>query len=169
MESSIADICAMHQAYLLLGSNQGDRTSYLNQAREALASIGLIRQSSSFYETAAWGLTEQPAFLNQALLLETELEPLVLLESVLQIEKNLGRERKERYGPRTLDIDILLYDDLIYQHERLTIPHPELPNRRFALTALSEIAGTAVHPLFERTLDELLTQCPDPLAVTRLT
>lgn len=169
MESSNADICAMHQAYLLLGSNQGDRTSYLNQARERLKTLGSIRQCSSFYETAAWGFTEQPAFLNQALLLETELEPLMLLASILHIEQNLGRERKERYGPRTLDIDILLYDNLIFQHERLTIPHPELTNRRFALTALSEIAGTAVHPVFKRTLDELLTQCSDSLAVTRLT
>lgn len=158
----------MHQAYLLLGSNQGDRTSYLNQAREALKSLGTIRQCSRCYETAAWGLTTQPAFLNQALLLETNLEPLVLLESILQIEKNLGRERKERYGPRTIDIDILLYNDLILQHERLTIPHPELANRRFALTALAEIAGNAVHPVFERSMNDLLNQCPDPLAVTRI-
>ncbi len=158
----------MHQAYLLLGSNQGDRTSYLNQAREALRSLGTIRQWSSCYETAAWGLTTQPAFINQALLLETDLEPLVLLASILEIEKNLGRERKERYGPRTLDIDILLYDDLILQHERLTIPHPELPNRRFALTALAEIAGNAVHPVFERSIIDLLTQCPDLLAVARV-
>jgi len=158
----------MHHAYLLLGSNQGDRTAYLNQAREALQSLGTIGLCSSCYETAAWGLTTQPAFLNQALLLQTELAPLDLLEAILQIEKDLGRERKKRYGPRTLDIDILLFDDTIFQHERLTIPHPELANRRFALTALAEIAGSAVHPLLDRSMNELLTQCPDPLAVTRI-
>lgn len=158
----------MHQVYLLLGSNQGDRISYLRQARTALRSLGNVQASSSIYETAAWGLTTQPAFLNQALLLETDRKPLDLLQEILLIEKMLGRERKERYGPRTLDIDILLYDDLVLQHERLTLPHPELTNRRFALTALCEIAGTAVHPVFEQTLDELLTQCPDPLTVTRM-
>ena len=158
----------MHQVYLLLGSNQGDRISYLYRARTSLQSLGNLQACSSIYETAAWGLTTQPAFLNQALLLETDRKPLDLLQEILLIEKMLGRERKERYGPRTIDIDILLFDDLIVQHERLTLPHPELTNRRFALTALAEIGGDAVHPVLARNIGELLAQCPDPLAVTRI-
>ena len=155
----------MHQAYLLLGSNLGDRDQIFNQAIESLVTVGRVLAVSGRYETAAWGRRDQPGFLNQALLLQTTLEPPLLLDSILSIERQLGRERKERYGPRTIDIDILLYDDLIVQTEKLMIPHPELPNRRFALTALTEIAPNYLHPEKKQTIQELLLNCSDPLPV----
>ena len=112
----------MHQAYLLLGSNLGDRDQIFIQAIESLATLGRVLAVSGRYETAAWGRRDQPGFLNQALLLQTVLEPSLLLDSILSIERQLGRERKERYGPRTIDIDILLYDDLIVQTEVVDPP-----------------------------------------------
>jgi len=154
-----------HHAYLLLGSNQGDKIQYLSKAILALGSIGKITHRSACYQTEAWGLTEQPAFLNQAIRLETSLGPIDLLDAILNIERELGRERKERYGPRTIDIDMLLYDQLILTSDRLTVPHPELPNRRFALTALEEIAPEVIHPGKKQTIRQLLLQCTDPLAV----
>lgn len=165
MEVVNTDICRMYQAYLLLGSNLGDREQFLNQAIERLGDLGRIQARSGRYETAAWGRSDQPGFLNQALQLSTELEPEALLESVLSIERKLGRERKERYGPRTLDIDILLFEDRIVQSETLTIPHPELPNRRFALTPLMEIAPQLLHPQLNQSIQELFGICPDPLPV----
>lgn len=155
----------MHQAYLLLGSNQGDRRHFLTEAIHALCALGTVTAQSAFYETEAWGRTDQPAFLNQAICLETSLAPLPLLASILSIERTLGRERKERYGPRTIDIDILLYDSLVLQLPQLTIPHPELPNRRFALTALADIAPDVQHPTKLISVKQLLEQCSDPLAV----
>lgn len=158
----------MHAAYLLLGSNQGDRPSLLEQAVAALGAIGKVQARSGLYETAAWGLTDQPAFLNQAICLNTHLKPLELLEAILDIEKELGRERIVRYGPRTIDIDILLFDQVMMQEEKLSIPHPELPNRRFALMPLAEIADQIMHPELNRTVGDLLFTCPDELAVSRI-
>jgi 2-amino-4-hydroxy-6-hydroxymethyldihydropteridine diphosphokinase len=150
----------MHVAYLLLGSNQGDRPSLLKQAIAALGTIGEVQKRSGLYETAAWGLTDQPAFLNQAICLHTAKQPLDLLEAILDIEKELGRERIQRYGPRTIDIDILLFDRVIMNAETLSIPHPALPNRRFALTPLSEIASDLLHPEHQLSIHELLLACP---------
>lgn len=158
----------MHRVFLLLGSNQGDRINYLSKAREALGTLGTIRSASSIYETEAWGKPDQSAFLNQAIELETDLLPENLLESILGIERALGRERLERYGPRTLDIDILLFDELTVQSQRLTIPHPELHHRRFALTALAAIADRSMHPLLGKTIGELLEECADPLQVKQI-
>lgn len=158
----------MHAAYLLLGSNQGDRPSLLEQATAALGGIGKVQARSGLYETAAWGLTDQPAFLNQAICLNTRLNPLELLEAILDIEQELGRERIVRYGPRTIDIDILLFDQVMLQEEKLSIPHPELPNRRFALMPLAEIADQIMHPGLNRTVGDLLFTCPDELAVSRI-
>ncbi len=158
----------MHQAYLLLGSNQGNRVQYLDQAILALSSIGTVSNQSARYETEAWGLTDQPAFLNQAICLITDLPPFSLLDAILTIEKELGRERKQRYGPRTIDIDILLFENEVLDAERLTLPHPELPNRRFALIPLAEIAPNQIHPKQNKSIEELLQSCPDPLQVTRV-
>ena len=156
-------------AYLLLGSNLGDRAAYLHQARQTLAATaGEVVAASALYQTAAWGVEDQPAFLNQVLALRTPLAAPALLAACLAAEQQAGRERRQRWGTRTLDVDILLYGDAIIQTPTLTVPHPALPARRFALVPLVEIAPQLLHPQLHQTVAELLAHCPDPLAVTRL-
>ena len=156
----------MPTTYLLLGSNLGIREAYLHQARQRLAAtVGAMTQHSAIYETAAWGLEDQQSFLNQVLEVQTDLNPLDLLGQIHGIETELGRVREERWGARVIDIDILFYGDLVLQTQRLTIPHPELPNRRFTLVPLAEIAPNFRHPVLKKTITELLTQCPDKLLV----
>ncbi|RTQ45404.1 2-amino-4-hydroxy-6-hydroxymethyldihydropteridine diphosphokinase [Hymenobacter gummosus] len=155
-----------HTAYLLLGSNLGDRVVTLHRALLALAEkAGRIVAVSGVYETAAWGKEDQDSFLNQALQLSTDLAPEQLLDACQQVETALGRERLEPWGPRTLDVDILLYDDQIINTERLHVPHPRLPERRFALVPLADIAPALLHPQLRRPVAELLADCPDQLPV----
>lgn len=156
-----------HQVYLLLGSNLGDRTQILEGAKAFLtARCGRVLNASQVYETAAWGKEDQPSFLNQALLLETGLSPEEVLAVCLQSEQAAGRERIERWGARTLDVDILFYDDLELDIPGLHIPHPALPQRRFALLPMADIAPDFVHPILHKSIKQLLDECPDPLAVT---
>jgi 2-amino-4-hydroxy-6-hydroxymethyldihydropteridine diphosphokinase len=156
-------------AYLLLGSNLGDRAAYLQHAHLALAAAaGEIVAASAYYETAAWGVEDQPAFLNQALAVRTTLPAAQLLAACLATEQQAGRERQQRWGSRTLDVDILLYGQEIISTSTLTVPHPALPARRFALTPLAEIAPQVVHPQLHQTVAELLAHCPDPLAVVQV-
>jgi 2-amino-4-hydroxy-6-hydroxymethyldihydropteridine diphosphokinase len=124
-------------------------------------------QVSSIYETAAWGMENQEAFLNQVLEIETNLNPDELLQSILQIEEGLGRKRELKYGPRTIDIDILFFNDQVIDQEGLKIPHPQLQNRRFVLVPLNEIASNKIHPIFKKTISQLLAECPDPLTVNK--
>ena len=153
-------------AYLLLGSNLGDRTAHLRQARQTLAATaGELVAASSRYETAAWGLEDQPAFLNQALAVRTTLRAPALLAACLAAEQQAGRERLQRWGARTLDVDILLFGQEIIATPTLTVPHPALPARRFALLPLAQIAPQLVHPQLHQTVAELLAACPDPLPV----
>jgi 2-amino-4-hydroxy-6-hydroxymethyldihydropteridine diphosphokinase len=128
---------------------------------------GPIIKSSLLYETAAWGKTDQPPFLNQALEIETELNAKQLMRRILKIEKMMGRERNEKYGPRTIDIDILLFNEEQYDYPFLKIPHPEMQNRRFALIPLAEIAAGLQHPVLKKTISQLLKECPDKLEVKK--
>lgn len=156
----------MPEVYLLLGGNLGDRTSYLRQAQESIAAqVGDITAASELYETAAWGKTDQPNFLNQVLEVETLLQPEQVLQTINRIEQELGRVRLEHWGARVIDIDILFYDDLVLQTQRLTIPHPQLHLRRFTLLPLSELAPTLHHPVLGKSIADLLKQCPDELEV----
>ncbi|WP_035567595.1 2-amino-4-hydroxy-6-hydroxymethyldihydropteridine diphosphokinase [Hymenobacter sp. IS2118] len=153
-------------AYLLLGSNLGNRVALLRDARARLAATaGQVVAASALYETAAWGREDQPAFLNQALAIETLLSAGELLARCLTTEQQAGRERLERWGSRTLDVDILLYGPAIIDQPDLTVPHPRLAERRFALLPLAEIAPQLVHPALGLTMADLLARCPDPLPV----
>ena len=146
----------------------GEREQNLLAAIEHINQhCGLITNSSSLYETAAWGNTEQPAFLNQALELQTELTARQLMRRILKVEKLMGRVRKEKYGPRLIDIDILLYADEIHNYKLLKLPHPEMQNRRFALLPLAEIAPDIIHPVLQKTITELLAVCKDELEVKK--
>jgi 2-amino-4-hydroxy-6-hydroxymethyldihydropteridine diphosphokinase len=158
----------MNKAYLLTGGNMGNREKNLATAKRLITErAGKVTRASALYETAAWGKTDQPSFYNQALEVETSIPPKDLLNLLLEIEKKLGRQRDEKYGPRIIDIDILLYGDQICNDPQLQIPHPELQNRRFALTPLAEIGPGLVHPVFKKSITELLAICTDTLEVTR--
>jgi len=156
----------MNKFYLLLGGNMGDILQNLYQASELLNNeCGTIVQQSSVYETAPWGNTDQQNFLNQAILLVTSLNAVELMTQILTIEEKMGRQRAEKYGPRIIDIDILFFNDSIIAHPTVTIPHPEVQNRRFALIPLAEIAPDLIHPAFGKSVTELLLKCTDPLEV----
>lgn len=160
----------LNKAYLLIGGNVGNSFSYLNQSILRLQiQCGNVLQKSSVYETAAWGNTQQPPFLNQALQLHTTLPAPELMYEILKIEESLGRVRKEKYGPRTIDIDILLFNDEVHSTSTLTIPHKELQNRRFVLEPLAEIAPSLVHPVQKKTMKQLLAECTDNLQVKIVT
>ena len=148
----------------------GDRRLYLSRAVDLIGQTsGLVVKSSALYETAAWGKEDQAPFLNQALMIRTELEPELLLSHILRAEETLGRTRAVKYGPRLIDIDILLYNSHIIHQPGLTVPHPHMQDRRFVLEPLSEIAGSLVHPVLKKTISELLALCPDPLMVNKIT
>lgn len=156
----------MNAAYLLIGGNLGDRQANLQAAKEAVAlHCGPVKKESALYETAAWGLEDQPAFLNQAVLVSTRLSAEQILEQLLQIERSLGRIRNEKFGPRLIDIDILLYNDAVIEQPGLKVPHPRLPHRRFALQCLADIAPEVLHPVLQKTIQQLLKECTDSLAV----
>ncbi|MDZ4070342.1 MAG: 2-amino-4-hydroxy-6-hydroxymethyldihydropteridine diphosphokinase [Sediminibacterium sp.] len=158
----------MNTAYLLTGGNMGNRLNHLRQAAEWIQQkCGKILAQSSVYETEAWGKTDQPAFLNQALQVETDLSPDALMQALLDIETVMGRTRTIKMGPRIIDLDILLIDDLIQTSALLTIPHPALTLRKFALLPLAEIAPLLMHPLEKKSILELLEICPDTLNVQK--
>lgn len=158
----------MNQAYLLTGGNLGNRAENLREALQLIdAQAGNILQCSPVFETAAWGKTNQPDYLNQAILIQTALDAPALLECLLAIEKQLGRLRQEKYGSRTIDIDILFYNDCIIRTGSLVVPHPQIQNRRFVLVPLNEIAPAFVHPVLKSTVQQLLQACTDPLNVKK--
>jgi 2-amino-4-hydroxy-6-hydroxymethyldihydropteridine diphosphokinase len=164
----------MRVAAIALGSNLdsefGDRAANLRAAVERVGWLGEVKAVSGFYDTAPVGYTEQPRFLNAALLLETGLEPVELMQALLGIERGMGRDRSSAVvnGPRVIDLDLLLVGDVVMQTEELTLPHPRMGERRFVLEPLAEIAGGWVDPVSGRTVRERLTLVLPDEAVTEL-
>ena len=159
----------MNTAYLLIGGNLGDRKENLLTATTLIQEqCGPLTNSSSIYETEAWGITDQPSFLNQALEISTSINARQLMRKILKIEKDMGRVRNEKFGPRTIDIDILLFNNEVQDLRFLKIPHPEMHNRRFVLTPLAEMNPTLQHPVLKKTIAELLEECPDNLEVHKV-
>lgn len=158
------------KAYLLLGSNLGDRQLYLQEATELIAQqVGEVIGLSAIYETEAWGKTDQPGFLNLALVVATALSPIALLHQVLEIEKALGRVRHEKWGARLIDIDIIFYEnEVVDVTGELQIPHPQMQYRKFVTEPLAEIAPHFVHPVLQKTLKEILDELEDSLSVKRI-
>lgn len=162
-------VTELHEVYLCLGSNVGDRLAYLSDAVGQLAALPgtRVERTSAIYETEPVGFKDQPDFLNLVLRLRTLLRPMELFRELKRIESALGRSNTLRWQPREIDIDILLYDRLIFRSQELFIPHTEMTKRRFVLTPLSEIAGSVIHPIEKAEVQALLQRCQDKSRVTK--
>ncbi len=159
---------AMNDVYLLLGGNTGNRAHTLQQARQHIeVKAGSILRASALYETAAWGKTDQPHFLNQVLQLQTSLAAAPLLQVLLSIENAMGRIRTEKNAPRPIDIDILFFNNEVISQPGLVIPHPQLQHRRFVLIPLRELAPNHLHPVLQQNIRQLLHSCTDTLDVKK--
>ncbi len=159
----------MHSAYIGFGSNIDDRLSYIQNAIHALSEAeGITLQKiSSLYETEPVGYEEQAKFLNGAVAIETCLSPHTLLQTLKQIETDVGRQNRTRWGPREIDMDILIYGDICLRSPDLVIPHPEMHLRRFVLVPLGEIASDLLHPVFNQTIQTLLERLEDDKPVVK--
>ena len=159
----------MNSAYLITGGNMGQRDEQLSYAARLIEErCGNIIDRSSLYETAAWGKTDQNSFLNPALVLVTSLNARDLLNEILYIENLMGRDRVEKYGPRIIDIDIIFFNHQIIREDGLTIPHPEMAKRRFVLEPLNQVIPAYIHPVYYKTVSELLERCDDKLPVKKI-
>jgi 2-amino-4-hydroxy-6-hydroxymethyldihydropteridine diphosphokinase len=159
----------MNKTYLLLGSNMGNSRQQLSIAIKNIEKeIGKISRQSKLYVTAAWGNTNQPDFLNQVLVAETSLSAFQTLTTILTIEKKMGRVRTTKNAPRVIDIDILFFNKEIIEQKNLSVPHPQIPNRRFVLVPLNELAPNFKHPSLKKNIHQLLTNCTDLLNVKKI-
>lgn len=160
----------MNNVFFLLGANLGDPVKQLAKAVAELEKyVGKIQRISSLYESEAWGLTDQPVFLNQVVLIATPLSALTVLDKIQTIENELGRVRTLKWGARVIDIDILYFNSDRITHDRLQIPHPYIQDRKFTLLPLAEIAPSFKHPVLALDSLELLASCTDPLNVKKNT
>ena len=156
--------------YLLLGTNLGNRAANLRRAAQRIEeAVGTVIEASSCYETAAWGVTEQPVFYNQVVRIETTLGHEALLRTLQQIEQQLGKVKVGHWRERLIDLDILYYGNRVVRTPWLTLPHPQLHHRRFTLVPMVELAPQFVHPTLGKTQQELLAACADPLEVREVT
>ena len=147
---------SIHTAYVALGSNLGDKEANLRRALELLEERGVeVVKTSSFICTEPYGVTDQPQFLNGVCEVRTSLEPLELLHTLLDIEQEMGRVRLRHWGERNIDLDLLLYEDVVLDTEELKLPHPDMQNRDFVLLPLAEIAPELVHPILQKSIEEL--------------
>jgi 2-amino-4-hydroxy-6-hydroxymethyldihydropteridine diphosphokinase len=154
----VSELAAIAMGSNLDSEDGRDRRGNLLEAVERVRGLGEVVVVSSFYDTAPVGYVEQPRFLNGALLLETELEPVELLRELLAIERSMGRVRGVDKGPRMIDLDLLLYGQAVLETAELTLPHPEMAERRFVLEPLAEIAPRMVHPVLGLTVGEMLSK-----------
>lgn len=160
----------MNSAYLLIGGNLGNRIENLTKAISAIEKgIGKIIKVSTIYQTASWGITDQPDFLNQVLLVTTKFSAAETMQIILSVENKMGRIRTLKNASRIIDIDILFFNDEIINSRLLTIPHPEIQNRKFVLIPLNEIAPQLLHPVFKQSIQNLLSTSKDKLEVKPLT
>jgi len=158
----------MNKTYLLLGSNMGNSQKQLSKAIGFIEKqIGKIIRRSGLYATAAWGNTNQPDFLNQVIIVQTKLTAAQTMQTILGIEKKMGRLRTVKNAPRIIDIDILFFNKEIIDEEQLTVPHPQLQNRRFVLVPLNELSPNFKHPVLNKTIHRLFIHCPDKLNVKK--
>ncbi len=159
----------MNKTYLLIGGNIGNRIAILETAINLIEKkLGNITNRSSIYETGAWGNTNQPDFLNQVLLLETKLNAVKCMQQIFLIENKMGRVRDKKNDPRIIDIDILFFNDEIINDPGLSIPHPQIQNRKFVLVPMNELSPNLFHPVVKKTINNLLSTCTDPLEVRLL-
>ncbi len=159
-----------NRIFLLLGSNQGDPARNLASAAESIdAEAGKIMLRSSLYRSAAWGMEQQPDFINQVLEITSTETADDLLKICLKIEERMGRVRTLRWGPRVIDIDLLLYGDEVWNTTELRLPHPGIAHRRFTLVPLAEVAPGLIHPILKKSVLQLLEECDDPLVVEKIT
>ena len=158
----------LNRVYLSLGSNAGDRAVMLQQAMNELNRSGEVLQVSTVYETAAWGNTDQPNFLNLVLLMQTKQSAIHFMNELIAIETGMGRVRDKKWEPRIIDLDILFFNDEVINEKELMVPHPFLHERRFVLEPLAEIAPHLQHPVLKKEVLQLLHECSDSLKVNRL-
>ena len=159
----------MNKIYLLLGSNIGNGQKQLFKAISLIQKkVGKINRLSSKYKTAAWGKTDQPDFINQVIIVESDLSARAVMQTILAIESTMGRVRTEKNAPRIIDIDILFFEKEIIDETDLVIPHPAMHLRRFVLVPLNELSPNFIHPVLKKTNHQLLLTCTDKLDVKKI-